>query len=99
MIMRTLINIYFVKTNATPTILCLKIAVAHILIVEHQYNIDTFNMELNRYIHHSTVGSKKMGKQPKTSLHIVQRPTNWCLTKHSKPTSEARLMHTMMELV
>ena len=20
-----------------------------------------------------------MGKQPKTSLHIVQRPTNWCL--------------------
>lgn len=46
----TLINIYFVKTNATPTTLRLKIAEAHILIVEHEYDIDKFNTELNGYI-------------------------------------------------
>ena len=46
----TWINIYFVKTNATPTTLRLKIAEAHVLIVEHQYDIDTFNTELNSYI-------------------------------------------------
>lgn len=46
----TLINVYFVKTYATTTNLRLKISDAHLLIAQHEYNIDIFNTEINGYI-------------------------------------------------
>ena len=46
----TLIDIYFVKTHATPSNLRLKLAEAHLLIAEHEYNIDRFYTELNGYV-------------------------------------------------
>lgn len=46
----TIVQTYFVQTLATPTQLRLKISDAHILIGEHEFNIDKFNTELNSYV-------------------------------------------------
>lgn len=46
----TLINVYFIKTNATPSTIRLKIADASILIAELEYDIDRFNTTLNSYV-------------------------------------------------
>ena len=46
----TLIETYFVKTNATPSNLRIKLSEAHVLITELDYNIDKFNTELNSYV-------------------------------------------------
>ena len=46
----TLIQVFFIKKEAQPTQLCLRIADAHLLITEHEYNIDSFNNALNMYV-------------------------------------------------
>ena len=48
--LKTMIDIYFVKTNATTTTIRLKIADTHLIIAEHEFNIDSFNTELNAYV-------------------------------------------------
>jgi hypothetical protein len=46
----TLIQTYFVHTEAKPTQLRLKISDAHLLIAEKEYNIDEFNTQINSYV-------------------------------------------------
>lgn len=46
----TLIQTFFVNTEAKPTQLRLKIAEAHSVISEKDYNIDLFNTEINSYV-------------------------------------------------
>lgn len=48
--LKTIIQIYSVKTKATTAQIRIKIADAHHLIVEREYNIDSFNNEINGYI-------------------------------------------------
>lgn len=46
----TLIQIYFIKTNATPSTIRLKISDAHLTIAEKSFNIDEFNTEINGHV-------------------------------------------------
>ena len=55
----TLIDIYFVKTNATPSNLRIKLSEAHVLIAEHEYNIDCFNTEVNGYVQKLAANGEK----------------------------------------
>lgn len=50
LLLMTLINVYFIKTNATPTQIRLKISDASLLIAELEYDIDKFNTTLNSYV-------------------------------------------------
>lgn len=48
--LRTLIDTFFINTDAKPTHIRLKIAEAYNIIAEKDYNIDVFNTEINGYV-------------------------------------------------
>ena len=56
----TLIQIFFVQTKAQPSLLCLKISQAYLLIEEHEWNIDSFNTEINAYVQKLSANGKTM---------------------------------------
>ena len=45
-----LIQVFFVQTEAQPSLLRIKISQAYLMIAEHEYNVDSFNTEINAYV-------------------------------------------------